>query len=105
MLMSVGHNHASPADREVLVKRDIDTLRRARNIEGLIGHPPIRANTRLTAAEALGSVGDERAVDPLERLKFSDTDVAVRRAASLAHIQVVARLAAKRSVEDMRRET
>jgi len=87
-------------------KRDIDTLRRARNIEGLIrALADPEANTRLTAAEALGSVGDERAVDPLERLKFSDTDVAVRRAASLAHIQVVARLAAKRSVEDMRRET
>ncbi|GLI45761.1 HEAT repeat domain-containing protein [Methanoculleus bourgensis] len=83
-------------------EKDIDTMRRARNIDGLI-----RALAdpdeiiRLIAAEALGSVGDERAMEPLERLKFSDSDAEVRRAASLAHAQVAARLAAKRSIEGM----
>ncbi|NLZ30041.1 MAG: HEAT repeat domain-containing protein [Methanomicrobiales archaeon] len=86
-------------------KKDIDTMRRARNIDGLIrALADPGENTRLAAAEALGSVGDERAMEPLERIKFSDTDVRVRRAASLAHTQVAARLAAKRSVEDMRRD-
>ncbi len=83
-------------------EKDIDIMRRARNIDGLI-----RALAdpdeiiRLIAAEALGSVGDERAMEPLERLKFSDSDAEVRRAASLAHAQVAARLAAKRSIEGM----
>ncbi|KUK63275.1 MAG: Glutamine synthetase [Methanoculleus marisnigri] len=54
---------------------------------------------RLTAAEALGTVGDERALDPLERLKFSDSNVGVRRAASLAHARAVGRLAEKKAVE------
>lgn len=83
-------------------EKDIDIMRRARNIDGLI-----RALAdpdeiiRQAAAEALGSVGDERAMEPLERLKFSDSDAEVRRAASLAHAQVAARLAAKRSIEGM----
>ena len=83
-------------------EKDIDTMRRARNIDGLI-----RALAdpdeiiRLIAAEALGSVGDERAMEPLERLKFTDADAEVRRAASLAHAQVAGRLAEKKDVEGM----
>lgn len=87
-------------------KKDIDTLRRARNIEGLIaGLFDPDEIIRLTAAEALGTVGDERAIEPLARLKFSDPDTSVRRAASLAHTQVSARLAEKRTIERMRLKT
>lgn len=82
--------------------KDIDTLRRTRNIEGLIAAlTDPEEIVRLTAAEALGAVGDERAIEPLARLKFSDPDASVRRAASLAHTQVSARLADKRTIEGM----
>ncbi len=77
-------------------RRDIDTMRRKRDVDGLIGALSDRDTiVRLTAAEALGIVGDERALEVLERLKFSDPDTGVRRAASSAHAQVVARLAAR----------
>lgn len=81
-------------------EKDIDTLRRARDIEGLIGvlSDPDTI-MRLTATEALGTVGDERALEALERLKFSDPDANVRRAASLAHTRVAERLAAKKAAE------
>lgn len=86
--------------RSMTQMKDIDTMRRARDIDGLIGAllDPAEA-VRLTAAEALGTVGDERALDPLERLKFSDSNVGVRRAASLAHARAVGRLAEKKAVE------
>jgi len=81
-------------------EKDIDTLRRRRDIDGLIRALSDPAGiVRLTAAEALGSTGDERALEPLERLKFSDPDIGVRRAASLAHARVAARLAEKKAVE------
>ncbi len=84
-------------------KKDIDAMRRKRNVDGLIGALADPAGiVRLAAAEALGTVGDERALEPLERLKFSDPDTEVRRAASVAHAQVAARLAAKKAVEDLR---
>ncbi len=87
-------------------RKDIDTMRRTRNIEGLIGAllDPEEV-VRLAAAEALGSVGDERALEALERLKFSDPDTSVRRAASVAHARVVGRLAEKKVVEGLPRET
>lgn len=79
-------------------RRDIDTMRRKRDVDGLIGALSDRDTiVRLTAAEALGIVGDERALEVLERLKFSDPDTGVRRAASSAHAQVVARLAARKA--------
>ena len=79
-------------------RKDIDTMRRKRDIDGLIGALSDRDTiVRLTAAEALGIVGDERALEVLERLKFSDPDTGVRRAASSAHAQVVARLAARKA--------
>ena len=81
-------------------EKDIDTLRRRRDIYGLIRALSDPAGiVRLTAAEALGSAGDERALEPLEQLKFSDPDIGVRRAASLAHARVAARLAEKKAVE------
>ncbi|MBP7144974.1 MAG: HEAT repeat domain-containing protein [Methanoculleus sp.] len=81
-------------------EKDIDTLRRRRDIDGLIRALSDPAGiVRLTAAEALGSAGDERALELLERLKFSDPDIGVRRAASLAHARVAARLAEKKAVE------
>jgi len=81
-------------------RKDIDTMRRKRDIDGLIGALSDQEEViRLTAAEALGSVGDERAIEPLEHLKFTDPDANVRRAASLAHARVVARLAEKKGVE------
>jgi len=83
--------------------KDISAMRRARNIDGLIrALEDPDENIRLAAAEALGSAGDERAMEPLERLKFSDPNMSVRRAASSAHTQVAGRLAAKRDVERMR---
>jgi len=84
-------------------RKDIDTMRRKRDIDGLIGvlSDPDEI-IRLTAAEALGSVGDERAIEVLEHLKFTDPDMNVRRAASLAHSQVAARLAEKKGVEGWR---
>lgn len=73
-------------------------MRRKRDIDGLVGALSDRDTiVRLTAAEALGIVGDERALEVLERLKFSDPDTGVRRAASSAHAQVVARLAARKA--------
>lgn len=73
-------------------------MRRKRDVDGLIGALSDRDTiVRLTAAEALGIVGDERALEVLERLKFSDPDTGVRRAASSAHAQVVARLAARKA--------
>ncbi|HOI14023.1 MAG TPA: HEAT repeat domain-containing protein [Methanoculleus sp.] len=79
-------------------RKDIDTMRRHRDIDGLVAALSDPAEiVRLTAAEALGLVGDERAIEPLERLKFSDPDTGVRRAASVAHAQVAARLAARKA--------
>ena len=79
-------------------RKDINTMRRGRDVNGLIGAlSDPAAIVRLTAAEALGSVGDERALEPLERLKFSDPDTGVRRAASIAHTQVAGRLAARKA--------
>jgi HEAT repeat protein len=79
-------------------RKDIDTMRRKRDIDGLVGALSDQDTiVRLTAAEALGIVGDERALEVLERLKFSDPDTGVRRAASSAHAQVVARLAARKA--------
>ena len=73
-------------------------MRRKRDVDGLIGALSDRDTiVRLTAAEALGIVGDERALEVLEQLKFSDPDTGVRRAASSAHAQVVARLAARKA--------
>lgn len=78
-------------------------MRRTRDIDGLIrALEDPDENMRLAAAEALGSVGDEQSMEALERLKFSDYDARVRRAASLAHAQVAARLEAKKIVERMR---
>ena len=79
-------------------RKDIDAMRRKRDVDGLIGALSDRDTiVRLTAAEALGIVGDERALEVLEQLKFSDPDTGVRRAASSAHAQVVARLAARKA--------
>jgi HEAT repeat protein len=73
-------------------------MRRNRDIDGLIrALSDPAAIMRLTAAEALGSAGDERALEPLEQLKFSDPDTGVRRAASIAHTQVAASLAARKA--------
>ena len=77
-------------------EKDIDHLRRPRDIDRLtrlLGDPD--EIIRMTAAEALGAVGDDRALEPLRRLKFADPDADVRRAASLAHAQV----AEKKDVE------
>ena len=79
-------------------RKDITTMRRSRDVDGLIGAlSDPAAIVRLTAAEALGSAGDERALEPLELLKFSDPDTGVRRAASIAHTQVAASLAARKA--------
>lgn len=81
-------------------RRDIDTMRRKRDIDGLVEALSDPAeNVRLTAAEALGTVGDERALEALGRLKFSDSDTGVRRAASVAHARVVGRLAGRKAAE------
>ncbi len=80
--------------------KDIDTMRRKRDIDGLVGALSDPAEiVRQSAVEALGTIGDERALEPLERLKFSDPDAGVRRAASLAHARVAGRLAEKKVVE------
>ena len=87
-------------------EKDIDHLRRTRDIDGLtrlLGDPD--EVIRMTAAEALGTVGDERALDPLRHLKFADPNADVRRAASLAHAQVAGKLAEKKDVEGMHLET
>jgi len=90
----------------VTQRKDIETMRRKRAIDGLIEALSDQEDiVRLTAVEALGTVGDERALEPLERLKFSDPDMGVRRAASVAHTQVVARIADRRTAERLPRET
>ncbi|WP_214020156.1 HEAT repeat domain-containing protein [Methanoculleus sp.] len=87
-------------------RKNIDTMRRKRDVDGLVEALLDPAESvRLTAAEALGTVGDERALEALERLKFSDPDAGVRRAASLAHARVVERLAEKKVVERLPRGT
>ena len=92
--------HTSQPGRIMTQSMDIDTMRRKRDVSGLIGAlSDPDTGVRLAAAEALGSVGDERALGSLERLKFSDPDIGVRRAASLAHARVAARLAEKKAVE------
>jgi HEAT repeat protein len=79
-------------------RKDIDAMRRKRDIDGLITALSDQDTiVRLTAAETLGTVGDARALEALERLKFSDPDAGVRRAASFAHAQVVGRLAARKA--------
>ncbi|MDK2890163.1 MAG: hypothetical protein PWR21_795 [Methanoculleus sp.] len=79
-------------------RKDIDTMRRKRDIDGLVEALSDPAEiVRLTAVEALGTVGDERALEALERLKFSDSDTGVRRAASVAHARVVGRLADRKA--------
>ncbi|MCK9298154.1 HEAT repeat domain-containing protein [Methanoculleus sp. YWC-01] len=81
-------------------RKDIDTMRRKRDVDGLVAALSDPAeNVRLTAAEALGTVGDERALEALVRLKFSDSDTGVRRAASGAHARVVGRLADRKAAE------
>ncbi|MFA7198221.1 MAG: HEAT repeat domain-containing protein [Methanoculleus sp.] len=79
-------------------RKDIDTMRRHRDIDGLVGAllDP-EESVRLAAAEALGTVGDERAVETLVRLKFSDPDARVRQAASVAHTRVIGRLAGRKA--------
>jgi HEAT repeat protein len=88
------------AGRQFFVARtDITAMRRRRDVDGLIralGNPD--EVIRLGAAQALGAVGDARAVEPLERLKFFDPSPDVRRAASLAHTRIAERLAAERTV-------
>ncbi|WP_292386342.1 HEAT repeat domain-containing protein [Methanoculleus sp. UBA430] len=84
----------------MMQRKDIDIMRRKRDIDGLVGAlSDPDTIVRLTAAEALGTVGDERALGPLEQLKFSDPDTGVRRAASVAHAQVVGRIAARKAAE------
>ncbi|MDV2480691.1 HEAT repeat domain-containing protein [Methanoculleus sp. Wushi-C6] len=81
-------------------RKDIDAMRRKREIDGLVGAlSDPDTIVRLTAAEALGTVGDERALQPLERLKFSDPDAGVRRAASFAHAQTAGRVAGRKAAE------
>ncbi len=90
--------------RDMTQRKDIDGMRRKRDIDGLVGALSERAESvRLTAAEALGTVGDERALGPLERLKFSDPDAGVRRVASVAHARVAARLADRKAAEGISR--
>ncbi|KLK88385.1 hypothetical protein SZ63_05020 [Methanoculleus sediminis] len=87
-------------------RKDIDTMRRRRDIDGLITALSDPAEiVRLTATEALGTAGDERALEPLQRLKFSDPDAGVRRAASVAHAQVMRRLADRKAAEGIPRES
>ena len=87
-------------------RKDIDAMRRKRDIDGLVGALSDPAEiVRLTAAEALGLVGDERALEPLGRLKFSDSNADVRRAASVAHARVAARLADRKAAEGVPRES
>lgn len=85
-------------------RKDIDAMRRKRDVDGLIGVLVDGAESvRLAATEALGTVGDERAIGPLGRLKFSDPDVNVRRAASVAHARVAARLVDRKAAEEFSR--
>ena len=90
--------------RDMTQRKDIDAMRRKREIDGLVGALSEQAESvRLASAEALGTVGDERALGPLERVKSSDPDAGVRRAASAAHAQVAARLANRKAAEGISR--
>lgn len=90
--------------RDMTQRKDIDAMRRKRDIDGLVGALSEQAESvRLAAAEALGTVGDDRALGPLERLKFSDPDAGVRRAASVAHARVAGRLADRKAAEGISR--
>ncbi len=80
-------------------RADVTAMRRIRDVNGLVqALTDADEMVRVAAAEALGMVGDERALAPLEDAKFYDESVAVRRAASVAQAQVADRLEAGRSV-------
>ncbi|NLB00608.1 MAG: HEAT repeat domain-containing protein [Methanomicrobiales archaeon] len=80
---------------------DIDAMRNARDIDGLI-----RALSdedefiRTQAALSLGALADPRAQEPLERIRSEDPSTSVREAAATAHKWVIGRL---REVEAARR--
>ncbi|MFA7563527.1 MAG: HEAT repeat domain-containing protein [Methanoculleus sp.] len=80
---------------------DIDAMRNARDIDGLI-----RALSdedefiRSQAALSLGALADPRAQEPLERMRSEDPSASAREAAATAYKWIVGRI---REVEAARR--
>jgi HEAT repeat protein len=75
----------------------IDNMKVARDLAGLIAAlEEADDHVREAAADALSGFADERAAEALEKAKFHDTSMKVRRAASLAHVRVAERLREKR---------
>ncbi|KUG21275.1 MAG: HEAT repeat domain-containing protein [Methanomicrobiaceae archaeon] len=74
-------------------RKDVAVLKRNRDIIGLIrALDDPDEFVRADAALALGSVGDARAIEPLNHAKFFDVDGNVRRIAGIAQMWVIARL-------------
>jgi HEAT repeat protein len=67
-------------------REDIDKMAASGDIDGLVGALGDRdPEIRQKAAAQLGFMGDRRAVEPLARLRDSDSTATVRRAAGIAH--------------------
>jgi HEAT repeat protein len=76
---------------------EIDAKKQVRDPGGLIAAREDEDEHVLAAAAgALGGFADEQAAEVLERVKFRDPSVAVRRAASHAHGMAIERLQEKR---------
>lgn len=81
------------ADESAVQRKDVRNLRDKRDIDGLIrALDDVDEYVRMDAASALGAVGDRRALEPLNRVKFYDDSGDVRRVAGVAQIWLYSRL-------------
>ena len=72
---------------------DIDTMRNARDIDGLIrALKDTDEFVRAQAALSLGTLADPRARDPLDQMRNDDPSASAREAAEIAYRWVVGRL-------------
>jgi HEAT repeat protein len=72
---------------------DIDGMRDARDVDGLIGAlGDADESVRVEAALSLGAIADPKAKEPLLRMKSEDTSASAREAAATAYKWVVGRL-------------
>lgn len=75
------------------MQRDIDRMRDTRDIDGLLEalgdeDEMVRSDAALT----LGALADERALEPLDRMRTCDESASVREAAHTAYTWVAGRL-------------
>jgi len=74
-------------------KRDVDRMMNERDIDGLIAAlQDADEFARSDAALALGAIGDQKALGPLDRMRSSDPSASAREAAEIAYRWVVGRM-------------